>query len=65
MELQCNDPLHVLYEDNCPTCNPDGYRDQLAKAPQAKSEPVPESEPVVTRDVQGGSFHGDGYSDTY
>lgn len=55
----CEHPLHNLYEENCPGCNPEGYEKLVGQAPEGTTE-LPE-EPIRQR---VGSM-GDGYSDTY
>lgn len=60
----CTNELHEMYPGNCPECNPEGYKNLLAKAPQGQPvTPQPQARP--TRRTGRVSAHDQGYTDTY
>lgn len=66
----CADAVHNLYPDNCPTCNPAGYRALIAEAPVGQEhEPTMEGARAqqAWREQQGQQEQSvqEGYSDTY
>lgn len=63
--MVCTSDVHMMYEPNCPECNPEGYQALLNQAPQGEpgqpdAAPAPAPEPRATP-----STHGEGYSDKY
>jgi len=58
--MSCQDYRHEIYQ-HCPTCNPEEFAAELAKAPQPEADaPV-----IPPRRQASDPAAGTGYSDTY
>jgi hypothetical protein len=58
--MECGDYRHEIYQ-HCPTCLPDKFAEDLARAPQPEAAPPA----IPPRRSQSDPRLGTGYSDTY